>query len=233
MGSRRRLSLRCVAFVFGAYISIVVVFSVHLLSFTDTHRDHVHRFMYESEITKSKVKNVDDDIQNPHEKVTVSIKEAAIFNRPKSDEKEKPKVQEDGTVKKFRKNSQNIFVDGRNGPEKPKVPEDGTVEKFRKKSQNMFVNGRNGPDDVETEAVVIAPTWAEYRRLSNAITGNVLIDEYGGNDDALPGEGGRGVNFTGEDEIKANEILKVHRLNGYASDVIPLNRKVPDSRIDG
>ena len=61
MGTRRRLSLRCVAFVFGAYISIVVVFSVHLLSFTDTHRDHMHRFMYESGITKSKVKTVDDD----------------------------------------------------------------------------------------------------------------------------------------------------------------------------
>ena len=61
MGIRRRLSLRCVAFVFGAYISVVVVFSVHLLSFTDTHRDHVHRFMYESGITKSKVKNADDD----------------------------------------------------------------------------------------------------------------------------------------------------------------------------
>ena len=61
MGPRRRLSLRCVAFVFGAYISIVVVFSVHLLSFTDTHRDHVHRFMYESGITKSEVINIDDD----------------------------------------------------------------------------------------------------------------------------------------------------------------------------
>ena len=163
----------------------------------------------------------------------MSIKEAAKFNRPKSDEKEKPKAPEDGTVHTFRKNSQNMFVDGRNGPENPKVPEDGTVEKFRKKSQNMFVDGPNGPEDGETEAKVIAPTWAEYRRLSNAITGNVLIDEYGGNDDALPGEGGRGVNFTGEDEIKANEILKVHRLNGYASDVIPLNRKVPDSRING
>ena len=136
--------------------------------------------------------------------MTASIKEAASFNRPKSDEKEKPKVQEDGTVEKFRNNSQNLFVDG-----------------------------RNGTDDGETEDVVIAPTWAEYRRLSNAITGNVLIDEYGENDNALPGEGGRGVNFTGEDEKKANEILKVHRLNGYASDVIPLNRKVPDSRING
>ena len=165
--------------------------------------------------------------------MTVSIQEAAKFNRPKSDEKEKPKVQEDGTVEKFRKKSQNIFVDGRNGPENPKVPEDDSVEKFRKNSQNMFVDGRNGPEDEETEAVVIAPTWAEYRRLSNAITGNVLIDEYGRNDDALPGEGGKGVNFTGEDEKKANEILKVHRLNGYASDVIPLNRKVPDSRING
>ena len=165
--------------------------------------------------------------------MTASIKEAAKFNSSKSDVKEKPKAPEDGTVEKIRNNSQNLFVDGRNGPEKPKVLEDGTVEKFRKNSQNMFVDGRNGPDDEDKEAAVIAPTWAEYRRLPNAITGNVLIDEYGRNDDALPGEGGRGVNFTGEDEIKANEILKVHRLNGYASDVIPLNRKVPDSRING
>ncbi|VDI51088.1 Hypothetical predicted protein [Mytilus galloprovincialis] len=44
------------------------------------------------------------------------------------------------------------------------------------------------------------------------------------------GENGRGVTFVGEEKKKVKELLKKHRINVLASDIIPLNRLVPDSR---
>ena len=76
----------------------------------------------------------------------------------------------------------------------------------------------------------IARTWTEYRSNPNFITGNPLIDDYGQNDPTKTGENGRGVTFVGDEKKKSDALLKKYNLNVYASDVIPLNRKVPDSR---
>ena len=79
----------------------------------------------------------------------------------------------------------------------------------------------------------IAKTWKEYRNNPNFITGNPLIDNYGQNDPTKTGENGRGVTFVGEEKKKSENLMKKYNLNVYASDVIPLNRKIPDSRFTG
>ena len=76
----------------------------------------------------------------------------------------------------------------------------------------------------------VARSWREYRSNSNFITGNPLIDNYGQNDPTKTGENGRGVTFVGEEKKKSETLLKKYNLNVYASDMIPLNRKIPDSR---
>lgn len=70
----------------------------------------------------------------------------------------------------------------------------------------------------------------EFRKYSYIKTGNVLIDNYGSNNNMHNGENGRGVTFVGEEKKKVKELLKKHRINVLASDIIPLNRLVPDSR---
>ena len=61
-------------------------------------------------------------------------------------------------------------------------------------------------------------------------SGNPLIDDYGTNDGMRTGEKGRGVTFVGEEKKNATILLEKYRLNVMASDLIPLNRMVPDSR---
>ena len=75
--------------------------------------------------------------------------------------------------------------------------------------------------------------WDEYRNNIQSMTGNPLIDDYDKNDLSRPGENGGGVTFVGQEKNKADELLKEYRLNVYASDIIPLNRKVPDARFKG
>ena len=79
----------------------------------------------------------------------------------------------------------------------------------------------------------IARTWDEYVKNPISITGNPLIDDYGKNDATKTGENGRGVTFAGKEKGKSDSLLKIYNLNVFASDVIPLNRKVPDSRFEG
>ncbi|XP_050401932.1 inactive polypeptide N-acetylgalactosaminyltransferase-like protein 5 [Patella vulgata] len=57
-----------------------------------------------------------------------------------------------------------------------------------------------------------------------------LIVSYGKNDLRLAGELGRGVIFVSEEKAKADAAMEKYRVNVYASDLIPLNRMVPDSR---
>ncbi|XP_071091328.1 polypeptide N-acetylgalactosaminyltransferase 1-like [Haliotis cracherodii] len=59
---------------------------------------------------------------------------------------------------------------------------------------------------------------------------NALITKYGTNDLRLAGELGRGVVLAPEEKRRAEWAMKKYRLNVYASDIIPLNRLVPDSR---
>ncbi|XP_041367912.1 inactive polypeptide N-acetylgalactosaminyltransferase-like protein 5 [Gigantopelta aegis] len=62
------------------------------------------------------------------------------------------------------------------------------------------------------------------------IVGNPLISEYGRNDARLAGELGRGVVLVSEEKTKAEWAMREYRVNVFASDIIPLNRLVPDSR---
>ena len=71
----------------------------------------------------------------------------------------------------------------------------------------------------------------EFRQ--GAKTGNSLIDDYGENDIRFAGEQGRGVVLTVNMKKQMDLIMETYRLNTLASDGIPLNRLVPDSRIDG
>ncbi|KAK3578283.1 hypothetical protein CHS0354_010487 [Potamilus streckersoni] len=76
----------------------------------------------------------------------------------------------------------------------------------------------------------VAKSWKEYQLDPNSITGNPLIDDYGKNDITKGGELGRGITFFGEEKRKAQKLIDQYHINVYASDLIPLNRMVPDSR---
>jgi hypothetical protein len=76
-------------------------------------------------------------------------------------------------------------------------------------------------------------TAKQFRSIPNAKTGNPLIDDYGRNDRRRNGEVGRGVTFVGPEKIKVAQVIETFHLNVYASDLIPLNRMVPDSRPQG
>lgn len=81
-----------------------------------------------------------------------------------------------------------------------------------------------------TKGVQVTITADEYRKDPNLRTGNPLIDEYGENDLTKTGEMGRGVTFVGKEKAEATKKLQVYNINVMASDLIPLNRLVPDSR---
>lgn len=74
-------------------------------------------------------------------------------------------------------------------------------------------------------------TDSEFRADARIKTGNPLIDEYGMNDVSRSGENGRGVIFSAKERGRTKTILAKYNLNTLASDLIPLNRKVPDSRL--
>lgn len=76
-------------------------------------------------------------------------------------------------------------------------------------------------------------TWQEYRSNPSALTGNPLIDNYGKNDPSKMGENGSGVILVGEEKEKAVRLISKYNVNVYASDHIPFNRMVPDSRFPG
>ncbi|KAK3096833.1 hypothetical protein FSP39_003790 [Pinctada imbricata] len=73
----------------------------------------------------------------------------------------------------------------------------------------------------------------EYRKNPKLKTGNPLIDNYGQNDLHHTGEMGRGVTFVGKEKLRATQSIQKYNLNTIASDLIPLNRLVPDSRPPG
>ncbi|KAK7115920.1 polypeptide N-acetylgalactosaminyltransferase 1-like [Littorina saxatilis] len=76
-------------------------------------------------------------------------------------------------------------------------------------------------------------TAEEFRKHPKMKTGNPLIDTYGENDAFLSGERGRGVTFVDKEKEAAMTLQREFNINVMASDVIPLNRMVPDSRLDG
>ncbi|CAL1547961.1 unnamed protein product, partial [Lymnaea stagnalis] len=72
-------------------------------------------------------------------------------------------------------------------------------------------------------------TVEEFR--AGAKTGNPLIDNYGHNNGSERGEMGRRVILTPEEEERAKDAMEKFNVNTLASDAVPLNRMVPDSRI--
>ncbi|VDI28998.1 polypeptide N-acetylgalactosaminyltransferase [Mytilus galloprovincialis] len=73
----------------------------------------------------------------------------------------------------------------------------------------------------------------EFRKNDKIQTGNILIDNYGKNDPMKNGEKGRGVTFVGQEKRNASELMQKYQVNILASDIIPLNRLVPDARPPG
>jgi hypothetical protein len=63
--------------------------------------------------------------------------------------------------------------------------------------------------------------------------GNPLIDDYGKNDLTRPGENGVAVVMPPHLLQNVTDVLALYHINVIASDMIPLNRLVPDSRFKG
>lgn len=93
--------------------------------------------------------------------------------------------------------------------------------------QNYNSSNQNSNKE-KFEKVIISAE--EFRKSRDIETGNILIDKYGSNDHMNNGENGRGITFVGEEKKKVKELLPIYRINVLASDLIPLNRLVPDSR---
>lgn len=64
----------------------------------------------------------------------------------------------------------------------------------------------------------------------NSLGENDLIDKYEKNNYKLAGENGRGILLAGEEKKIGNEALTLFGINTKVSDLVALNRKVPDSR---
>ncbi|XP_070176382.1 polypeptide N-acetylgalactosaminyltransferase 13-like isoform X2 [Littorina saxatilis] len=98
----------------------------------------------------------------------------------------------------------------------------------------MFKN-RPGKESVPTETNRLSRrlTAEEFRKDSKLKTGNPLIDDYGSNNLMAPGEQGQAVTVPVNMQANVTAALETYRINVWASDVIPLNRLVPDSRFPG
>lgn len=99
--------------------------------------------------------------------------------------------------------------------------------------QIVGISVKNFKSSGNARRVSVTITWEEYRNNPGAITGNPLIDNYGKNDPSRMGENGSGVILVGEEKEKATRLISKYNVNVYASDRIPLNRMVPDSRFPG
>ncbi|XP_048733058.2 polypeptide N-acetylgalactosaminyltransferase 1-like [Ostrea edulis] len=98
------------------------------------------------------------------------------------------------------------------------------------RASSILVNNTSKDTSKATKGVTVTLTADEYRRDPKLKTGNPLIDDYGKNDLTKTGEMGRGVTFTGKEKAEAAKKTQMYNINVMASDLIPLNRLVPDSR---
>lgn len=99
--------------------------------------------------------------------------------------------------------------------------------------QNSSLSSTNNlgkPSQHQTNQGYVMISAVEFQNVPNIQTGNSLIDEYGHNDINLEGENGRSVRISRKDPQMMSSVLEKYRINIIASDIIPLNRMVPDSR---
>ena len=91
------------------------------------------------------------------------------------------------------------------------------------------MNNENVIEMVKTRSVLQkVVSGNKLTKLKN--TGNLLIDEYGQNDLTFPGENGIPVPINENERQNVSDVMRKFRINVLASDKIPLNRIVPDSR---
>lgn len=96
-----------------------------------------------------------------------------------------------------------------------------------------YSKSSNINDDLSFGNITVSITAEQFQLISNIKTGNPLIDEYGSNDLNWLGENGKAVMTTEKEQLNISAILEKYRLNIVASDIVPLNRMVPDSRPPG
>ena len=100
--------------------------------------------------------------------------------------------------------------------------------------QRVNLSQTSSTFDISADVGIKVTIKAEdFRKNSNLRTGNILIDNYGKNDPMKNGEKGRGVTFVGEEKRNVSTVMQKFQVNVIASDIIPLNRLVPDSRPPG
>ena len=112
---------------------------------------------------------------------------------------------------------------------------DSSIQFQRNRKFSIYNSSRNFSESKHSSKDVTKVTISaeEYRQNPTLKTGNPLIDDYGKNDLHHTGEMGRGVTFVGQEKLKVSQSLEKYHLNVIASDLIPLNRLVPDSRPPG
>nr|KAG5702866.1 hypothetical protein BaRGS_019085 [Batillaria attramentaria] len=111
----------------------------------------------------------------------------------------------------------------------------GNIVIYLYSSSSTFTFARTTTDLVAYVSMIdtVKVTAEEFRSMPRVKTGNPLIDTYGDNDALLSGEKGRGVTFVDKEKEAAAALQKEFNINVMASDIIPLNRMVPDSRLEG
>ncbi|KAK6179901.1 hypothetical protein SNE40_012152 [Patella caerulea] len=88
-------------------------------------------------------------------------------------------------------------------------------------------------DKLEGKKIRVQISVDDFRKSESIKTGNPLIDLYGESDYMLSGEYGRGLTFVAHEKDMVEQLMNTYHVNVYASDLIPLNRHVPDSRTAG
>lgn len=108
------------------------------------------------------------------------------------------------------------------------ITTEGYNNSFDHQSNRLASSINNVWDGLKCKVVL---TDSEFRANPLIKTENTLIDNYGMNDVTKAGENGRGIIFSAKEKERTKSILAKYKLNTLASDLIPLNRKVPDSRL--
>ncbi|RUS90036.1 hypothetical protein EGW08_002223, partial [Elysia chlorotica] len=101
-----------------------------------------------------------------------------------------------------------------------------------KEESNLHIRAHNVSFRIPEDSTDCKITQDQFQ--GGEKTGNPLIDNYGlAGHELTPGGAGRGVVTIQADQSRLDQVMEEFRVNTLVSDVIPLNRVVPDSRING